>query len=95
MDTAHTLEFVEEAWEQDVLPALTGYIAIPACSPAFDAAWQQSGHIDRALDLIAAWVEKQALPRARIDIERLPGRTPLLTIEVPGEGDETVLRTLK
>ena len=42
-----TLQFVQRRWEEDVLPALSQYIEIPAKSPAFDPEWSAHGHIDR------------------------------------------------
>ncbi len=34
---------------------------------------------------MAEWCRGQALPGARIEVRRLPGRTPLLLVDVPGE----------
>ena len=47
-----TLSFVQKKWEDDVVPALTRYIEIPAKSPGFDPEWAAHGHIDRAVALI-------------------------------------------
>jgi acetylornithine deacetylase/succinyl-diaminopimelate desuccinylase-like protein len=45
----------------------------------------------RAVTLIAHWVRAQQVPDLTIEIVELPGRTPLLLMELPGEIDDTVL----
>src|SRR5688572_1205272 len=91
MNSAQTQQLVDETWEASILPVLGDYIAIPNKSPAYDPDWQEHGHMERALQLIESWCQKQKLAGATISVERLPGRTPLLFIEVPGASDETVL----
>lgn len=83
--------FVDSFWDREVLPTLREYITIPNQSPAFDPDWQAHGHMDRAVNLVAAWVERQEIPGLRLEVVRLPQRTPLIFIEVPGRSDETVL----
>src|SRR5207249_3208827 len=48
-----TLDFVQRAWDGDIVPALTEYIRIPAKSPTFDANRAEHGHIERAVTLTA------------------------------------------
>jgi acetylornithine deacetylase/succinyl-diaminopimelate desuccinylase-like protein len=91
MDINRLNSFAGSLWEQSVLPALERYIAIPAKSPAFDSDWQAHGQIDGALALIEGWCRENAPPRASVRVERLPGKTPLLLIDVPGRGEERVL----
>ena len=45
------------AWDDDIVPALTDYIAIPAKSPSSTPTGQPHGHIDRVVRNAAAWVE--------------------------------------
>jgi acetylornithine deacetylase/succinyl-diaminopimelate desuccinylase-like protein len=90
-DSQAILRFVEERWEESILPSLVEYIAIPNESPAFDPDWERAGHMDRAVELVAAWCEAHALEGQKLEVVRLPGRTPLIWIEVPGEIDDTVL----
>jgi len=91
MDVTQTRDFVERVWAASIVPALQAYIAIPNQSPAFDPQWQQHGHMDRAVELIASWIRGQDVPGLQLNTIRLPGRTPLLFIDVPGESDDTVL----
>jgi acetylornithine deacetylase/succinyl-diaminopimelate desuccinylase-like protein len=91
MNVSATREFVERVWDADIVPALREYITIPNQSPAFDAEWRAHGHMQRAVHLIAHWIEARAVAGLQIEIVELPGRTPLLYVEVPGAVDDTVL----
>jgi acetylornithine deacetylase/succinyl-diaminopimelate desuccinylase-like protein len=89
LDAARAL--VGGTWQSSILPALERYIAIPAKSPAFDGEWQRNGHLDGVVALAAEWVEAQHIDELRLDVVRLPGRTPVLLLEAPGDVGETVL----
>ncbi len=93
MDHARVTSFMETMWEKDILPTLTDYIAIPNKSPAFDAKWAEHGHMDKAVALFERWAREKisAFPGATLEVARLPGRTPLILIEVPGTVKDTVL----
>jgi acetylornithine deacetylase/succinyl-diaminopimelate desuccinylase-like protein len=43
------------------------------------------------MDLIVDWCRSHALPGMQLEVVRLPGRTPLLFIEIPGTVDDTVV----
>jgi acetylornithine deacetylase/succinyl-diaminopimelate desuccinylase-like protein len=91
LDTARTRALVQQVWDSDIVPALTDYIRIPAKSPMYDTQWAEHGHIDRAVDLITAWARKRKIEGLTLEVVRLPGRTPVILMEVPGRGGETVL----
>jgi acetylornithine deacetylase/succinyl-diaminopimelate desuccinylase-like protein len=82
---------IPQFWDDAIVPALTEYIRIPAKSPHFDKAWQKSGHIEAAVTLAADWCRRNPVPGMKLEVVRLPGRTPVLLVEVPGKGPETVL----
>ncbi|GAP35509.1 M20 family metallopeptidase [Piscinibacter sakaiensis] len=75
--------FTDRLWDEEIVPALTDYIAIPAKSPMFDADWERHGHLERVVRDAAAWVERQQIAGLRLEIVRLPGRTPVIFFEVP------------
>jgi len=83
--------FVDALWDESILPVLTEYVAIPAKSPHFDPDWQAHGHLDRAVALAEAWCRAQPVRGLAVEVVRLPGRTPLLLLEIPGHGDDAVL----
>jgi acetylornithine deacetylase/succinyl-diaminopimelate desuccinylase-like protein len=91
IDAAQAESLVGALFADSILPVLVEYIEIPNKSPAFDPDWERAGHMAKAMDLIADWCRAQPLAGMRVDVIRLPGRTPLLFIEVPGEADATVL----
>jgi acetylornithine deacetylase/succinyl-diaminopimelate desuccinylase-like protein len=91
IDSARTRALVQQAWDGDIVPALTEYIRIPAKSPMYDVQWAEHGHIDRAVTLITEWARQRRIEGLTIEVVRLPGRTPVILMEVPGRGGETVL----
>jgi acetylornithine deacetylase/succinyl-diaminopimelate desuccinylase-like protein len=91
IDSGRTRALVQQAWDGDIVPALTEYIRIPAKSPMYDVQWAEHGHIDRAVSLITDWARKRRIEGLAIEVVRLPGRTPVILMEVPGKGGETVL----
>ena len=91
MNAAAARSFADHAWSASIVPALREYITIPNQSPAFDPHWQAHGHMDRAVDLIVRWVVAQRVPGLTLEVVRLPGRTPLIWLEVSGTLDDTVL----
>lgn len=93
---AQLRKFTDELWREEIVPTLIEYIRIPNKSPSFEPNWASLGHMDRAVDLFVGWARKKiaALPGATISVERLPGRTPLIFIDVPGparSGDTVLL----
>lgn len=83
IDRAALREFVDRKWDDEILPALTDYIAVPAKSPMFDPDWQSNGFIERVVLEAAQWAEKQPVRGLRLEIIRLPGRTPVIFFEAP------------
>lgn len=82
---------IEQTWQTYILPSLADYIKIPNKSPHFDEQWQQHGFMEQAVNHIASWCEAHAAQGMQLEIIRLPNRTPLLFMEIPGQSDETVL----
>ena len=80
-----------QLWEQEILPALDRYIRIPNKSPAYDPGWRAAGHMDRAVELIAAWCRAQPIPGLTVEVVRIGERTPVILMEIPGSGTDTVL----
>ena len=83
LDSARALDQVTRQWDADIVRQLTDYIAIPAKSPGFDKDWAQHGYIDTVLRNAAAWVEAQKVEGLKLEVVRLPGRTPVIFFEVP------------
>lgn len=90
---ARLAQFTAATWRDEIVPALTEYITIPNKSPAFEPDWNKLGHMERAVELLSGWARAKLrkLPGATLEVLRLPGRTPLIVIDVPGVGAETVL----
>ncbi len=82
---------LSEFWDGEIVPALAEYIRIPAKSPHFDPDWQANGHIEAAVQFAAGWCESHAVAGMNLEVVRLPGRTPVLYVEVRGDERETIL----
>ena len=91
IDARRTLDFVQRAWDERIVPALVDYIRIPAKSPLFDPEWRAHGHLDRAVALIRDWCQGRPIEGLRVEVVSLGGRTPVILMEVPGRSDDTVL----
>ena len=91
MHAAAACDFVSALWDREIVPRLIEYIRIPCKSPHFDAAWEANGHIEQAVQLATDWCKRQPVPGMTVEIVRLPGRTPLLFLEIPGDAPGTVL----
>lgn len=92
-DPSRLKSFVGALWGDEVVPSLVEYIAIPNKSPAFDPDWAAHGYMADAMKLLAGWARRkiEGVPGATMEVAELPGRTPLLFIEIPGRGPGTVL----
>src|SRR5690606_2978471 len=82
----NTRRFVSERWDASVVPTLCDYIRIPNKSPAFDPHWEENGHMARAVRLLDDWARQSGVVGLTTEIVTLPGRTPLLLLEVEGTG---------
>ena len=91
MDQDQILDYVDSFWETDIIDSLSEYIKIPNKSPMFDKDWEANGHMQVAMDHVMAWITAQQVPGLTMALHQLPGRTPTLLVEYPGERDDTVL----
>ncbi|MBB6092209.1 acetylornithine deacetylase/succinyl-diaminopimelate desuccinylase-like protein [Povalibacter uvarum] len=91
MNTQRLKQYIDKVWDDSIVPTLCDYIRIPNKSQNFDPQWAEHGHMDRAAELMRKWCEANALPGMKVEVLRLPGRTPVLLIEVPGTVEDTVL----
>ena len=94
LDAAAALSHATSQWDSDIVRQLTDYIQIPAKSPGFDKDWAANGYIETVLRNAAQWVEAQKVEGLKLEIVRLPGRTPVLFFDIPAtraESAQTVL----
>ncbi len=93
MDTAKLKTFVDSMWDGEVVPTLTEYIGIPNKSPAFDPDWEKHGYMRDAVALFERWARAKlsSLPGATLKVAQLPGRTPVIFMDIPGKGTDTIL----
>jgi acetylornithine deacetylase/succinyl-diaminopimelate desuccinylase-like protein len=87
MDIKQLQSFVGQIWDDEVVPQLVEYIKIPNKSPMFDEQWAEHGYMDDAVRLMESWARSKlpALAGAQLEVVRLPGRTPMIYIDVPAQ----------
>ena len=91
MDTKKTEQFVNEQWDESIVPELCDYIKVPNKSPSFDPDWEQHGHMESAVKMLETWCSKQPIEGMTVEVVRIEGRTPVLFIDIPGDSDDVVL----
>jgi acetylornithine deacetylase/succinyl-diaminopimelate desuccinylase-like protein len=86
---------VDRVWDQEILPTLRDFVAIPNVSEVFEPDWEELGHMERAVTLLHDWVKARPIEGMTIEVHRLTGRSPVLFVEIPaangGPADDTVL----
>jgi acetylornithine deacetylase/succinyl-diaminopimelate desuccinylase-like protein len=85
------LEFATKMWDAEIVPQLVEYVRVPAKSPHFDPRWEANGHIEAVIRMAEQWCRARPVAGMKLEIARLPNRTPLLFFEIPGAVDRTVL----
>jgi len=92
MNKQQLSSFIDNKWDKEIVPALVEFVKIPNKSPMFDKEWQEHGYMEKAVQLISEWCNQQALQDFKLEIIRLPNRTPLIFMEIAGtDPNKTVL----
>lgn len=87
-------DHVAAVWDRDILGPLQEYITIPNISAAYEERWEELGHMERAVTLVRSWCEQRSIADMSIEVQRLPGRTPLIVIDIPAFGSAPTDRTV-
>ena len=82
---------INKFWDDKIIPTLIEYIKIPNKSPSFDPDWEKHGHMDKVLDLAVNWANENKPNGSTLTVERTPGRTPIILLDVPGTVDGNIL----
>ena len=91
MNRRNIAELVNDIWDKSIIPELIKYIKIPNKSPMFDPDWERHGYMSEAVVQIKSWCEQQPINGMTVDVVTLEGRTPVLYIEIPGQGNDCIL----
>ena len=87
-------EYISQRWDDELVPELTRYIAIPNVSAAYDTDWEANGFMDEAVQLVVGWIRARDIAGLTVDVQRLAGRSPLVVAEVPATTPELAERTV-
>jgi acetylornithine deacetylase/succinyl-diaminopimelate desuccinylase-like protein len=85
MDIARLRTSINHCWDTSIVAELQRYIRIPNQSPHFDPQWEPHGYMEEAVQLIETWCRAQTIDGMRVQVHRLPGRTPLIRVDIPGD----------
>lgn len=88
MDNKTTQQYVNNLWDNSIIPVLCDYIKIPNKSPLYDANWEENGYMDEAVTLITNWCQSHAPKGMQLEVLRVPGKTPLIYIDIPAFNTE-------
>ncbi|MCG8324676.1 MAG: M20/M25/M40 family metallo-hydrolase, partial [Thiotrichales bacterium] len=91
MNSKQIQQHCEKVWESSILPELIEYIRVPNQSPAFDPDWQDNGYMEEIVTQFCRWIAARPITGMQYEVIRLPGRTPLILIDIEGQIDNTVL----
>ena len=91
MERKQIEKLIHTSWDAEIVPALTEFIRIPNESPAFDKEWEKNGHMQRAVELVTAWIEKQQVPGLTLQVFQDGSLTPVIFCDIPGDRPESVL----
>ncbi len=97
LDHQKAQAFIDQKWDQEIVPELVEYIKIPCKSPHFDPNWDENGYMEQAIQQIATWCEAQEIQGKTLEIVRIEGRTPVIFMEIPASDgsnnpeDDTIL----
>ncbi len=91
IDTPAISRHISDFWDRHIIPTLTDYIAVPCLSIDFDPQWQAHGYMDQVETLALDWLQQHIEPEWTIHHERIPGKTPLIIVEVPGDSEQTIM----
>ena len=84
----------DDKWDNEIIPALTDYIAVPAKSPAFDADWERTPSSSARGARRGAVGRGAEGPGLTLEVVRLPGRTPVIFFDAPAtrsDNGDTIL----
>ena len=83
--------YVDNFWNDEIIPELVEYIKIPNKSPAFDKNWEENGYMEEVLQSAVKWAKEHAPEKSEFHIKKANGKTPLILIDIPGDKEGNVL----
>ncbi len=84
-------DLIDRVWNDSAVPSLEEYVRIPNQSPGFDTDWESNGLLTRAAEHVAEWCRANGPDALQIELFHSEGRTPLIFMELDGDGEGTVL----
>ncbi len=77
----------EKIWDEEVQPALTEFIKLPALSPDFDSEWEKTGLLQKAVNDAKLWADSLKLKGFHSRIVKDEGHSPCLLVQIDASED--------
>ena len=71
MDSQKTETFVNQMWDDSIIPELCEYIKVPNKSPMFDPDWEKHGHMEDAVRMFERWCKEQPIQGMTTEVIKL------------------------
>ena len=91
MDNNKLKNYIENFWDDSIIPTLEEYIKIPNKSPTFDPNWEENGFMEDVLNLTLDWIKQNKFDGLNVEVHRNNGRTPLLLLQYSGSKPDNIL----
>ncbi|MBT6585694.1 MAG: M20/M25/M40 family metallo-hydrolase, partial [Gammaproteobacteria bacterium] len=91
MNPEQNTRYINQFWDDAILPSLTEYVRIPNKSPLFDPSWEANGYMHDAVNHMVSWVKAQEVPGLEVQVHQLPGLTPTILLTLEGDTDQNIL----
>jgi len=91
MNPEQNTSYINEFWDDAILPSLTEYVRIPNKSPLFDPSWEANGYMHDAVNHMVSWVKAQEISGLEVQVHQLPGLTPTILMTLEGDTNQNVL----
>ncbi|MDX2378448.1 MAG: M20/M25/M40 family metallo-hydrolase [Acidimicrobiia bacterium] len=85
LDANSVADHCADTWD-GLVPVLSEYISIPNVSEEFDPDWREHGYMAAAVDLLGGWCRERPIEGMSVQVVELPGRSPVILVEVPASG---------
>ncbi|OMJ81906.1 hypothetical protein SteCoe_17547 [Stentor coeruleus] len=74
MDPSKLIEYVNQAIDQGIIPALSDYIKVPSLSTEFDPEWETNGHMLEAMNILIHYIDSLKLKNFTHEVLKEPGK---------------------
>ncbi|MCK5098009.1 MAG: M20/M25/M40 family metallo-hydrolase, partial [Desulfobacteraceae bacterium] len=83
-----TKQFIDNIFDESVIPKLKEYIRVEAKSAIFDENWENNGYLKQVCKMVEEWCFNLKIDGLSTEVITPKGRSPLLLIEIKATSDK-------